>query len=180
MPALRTNVYPDTRTLKTWLTQARERTLALSDDLDGDRLLGPRLAIVNPPLWEIGHLGWFQERWCLRYRSDGALDDSCLPRADGLYDSAALPHDTRLDLPLPGFDATLPYLAQVLDQVLERLDTEAETEHLRYFTQLAAFHEEMHCEAFTYTRQTLGYPAPATVSSGVGAGSGSFPGDVEI
>jgi iron(II)-dependent oxidoreductase len=29
---------------------------------------------------------------------------------------------------------------------------------LRYFAELSAAHEEMHCEAFAYTRQTLGYP----------------------
>ena len=31
---------------------------------------------------------------------------------------------------------------------------------VRYFAELAAAHEEMHCEAFTYTRQTHGYAAP--------------------
>ena len=36
------------------------------DDLAGERELGPKLAIVNPPRWEIGHVGWFQEFWCLR------------------------------------------------------------------------------------------------------------------
>ena len=30
-----------------------------------------------------------------------------------------------------------------------------------YFAELALRHEEMHAEAFHYTRQTLGYPAPA-------------------
>ena len=49
----------------------------------------------------------------------------------------------------------------MLDAGLERVAREGPTEHMRYFAQLAAFHEEMHCEAFTYTRQTLGYPAPA-------------------
>ena len=43
------------------LQAARSRTLALVEDLDDEQLLGPRLAIVNPPLWEIGHVAWFQE-----------------------------------------------------------------------------------------------------------------------
>src|SRR5207237_6246065 len=47
-----------------------------------------------------------------------------------------------------------------------------------YFLLLTVFHEDMHAEAFTYTRQTLGYPAPGP---GEGrAGGGPLPGDVEV
>ncbi|OGA47433.1 MAG: hypothetical protein A3G24_04285 [Betaproteobacteria bacterium RIFCSPLOWO2_12_FULL_62_13] len=162
------------------LLAARARTILLCEDLDGERLLGPQLKIVNPPLWEVGHVGWFQEHWCLRYRRDGALAPSMLNNADELYNSATVPHDTRWSLPLPDFDATLAYLCAVLDRVLGRLDREGATEHLGYFAQLAAFHEEMHCEAFTYTRQTLGYPAPRTVVAPIDPKGGPWPGDVEI
>lgn len=163
------------------LQEARARTLTLSRDLGGERLLGPRLGIVNPPLWEIGHLGWFQEHWCLRYRENGELKASMLANADELYNSATVPHATRWDLPLPDIDATLTYLEQVLDRVLERIDREGAAGHLRYFVQLAAFHEEMHCEAFTYTRQTLGYAAPDNSRrANVAADAGAWPGDVEI
>jgi len=163
------------------LHDARARTLALARDLSGEQLLGPRLSIVNPPLWEIGHLGWFQEHWCLRYEGDGRLRPSMLAHADDFYNSATVPHATRWDLPLPDFDATLGYLQRVLDRVLERIDREGATEHLRYFAQLAAFHEEMHCEAFTYTRQTLGYAAPDRGrQAGAAANAGAWPGDVEI
>ena len=51
---------------------ARVRTLGLFDDLPANALLGPRLPVVNPPLWELGHLGWFQERWLLRARPAAA------------------------------------------------------------------------------------------------------------
>ena len=39
----------------------------ITRELDGAQWLGPKLAIVNPPLWELGHVAWFQERWCLRW-----------------------------------------------------------------------------------------------------------------
>src|SRR6185436_4468312 len=54
------------------LLEARKRASAIVEGLQGERLLGPKLAIVNPPLWEIGHVGWFQEYWCLRRKPDGS------------------------------------------------------------------------------------------------------------
>src|SRR5207302_1953984 len=77
---------------------ARARLLELVADLDDARWMGPRLPIVNPIRWEIAHVAWFQERWVLRHaRNEEPL------RADGdaLYDSSAVAHDVRWDLPLP-------------------------------------------------------------------------------
>jgi iron(II)-dependent oxidoreductase len=142
------------------LAAARSRTLRIAGAFSDERLLGPKLAIVNPPLWEIGHLGWFQERWCLRYRSGAPLQPSILEGADRLYDSSAIPHDTRWDLPLPAIEGTRRYLANVLEQVQERCRREPENRELAYFVRLATFHEDMHGEAFHYTCQTLGYPDP--------------------
>ena len=140
------------------LEDARARTLALVMDLEGSQLFGPRLPIVNPPLWEVGHVGWFQERWCLRRHADAALAPSILSGADALYDSSSVAHAVRWDLPLPTLDATLRYLDTVFSRVCERIAEDAGD--VAYFAQLAALHEEMHAEAFTYTRQTLGYRAP--------------------
>jgi iron(II)-dependent oxidoreductase len=173
-------VMPDAGELAQLLQAARGRMRDHASDLSGERLLGPRLDIVNPPLWEFGHVGWFQEHWCLRYRQDGSLGPSQMAGADALYDSTAVAHDARWDLPLPDFDATLGYLDRVLQRVLERIEEEGPTEHLRYFVQLAAFHEEMHCEAFTYTRQTLGYPAPGYCAAQAAPQAGAWAGDVAI
>src|SRR5262245_4903429 len=150
----------DAREVTAHLQAARRRLRALTDDLDGERLLGPKLAIVNPVLWEIGHVAWFQERWCLRLRSDGTLRPSMTENADALYDSSAIPHDIRWDLPLPSLAATRGYRDAVLDRVGEALESGRSDDRLLYFAELAACHEDMHGEAFHYTRQTLGYPAP--------------------
>ena len=158
------------------LIDARRRTERITAAFDGERLLGPKLAIVNPPLWEIGHLGWFQERWCLRHGPDGTLRESILPDADALYDSSAVAHDTRWDLPLPDLKATRAYLSNVLDLVRRRLLAEPENPDLAYFVRLATYHEDMHGEAFHYTCQTLGYPAVPDAPSAAGGGAG----DIEI
>ena len=158
------------------LKDCRARTLDLALDLDDAQWLGPRLDIVNPLRWELGHLAWFQEYWTLRHargaspiRSDG----------DALYNSARVAHGTRWDLALPDRQATLAYLAEVLDRCC------AAARDLRdpYFHRLALFHEDMHGEALTYTRQTLAYPAPTFVRAALGArpvGGGALPGDVEV
>jgi iron(II)-dependent oxidoreductase len=146
---------PDAATLRDMLHAARVRTLAYAQSLQSDQWLGPYLSIVNPPQWEIGHLAWFQEHWCLRYQPDTTLAPSLLAHADALYNSAIVPHVQRWHLALPAPDQTLGYLSNVLDAVLSRLARDGASAHLRYFVQLAVFHEEMHNEAFDYTRQTL-------------------------
>jgi iron(II)-dependent oxidoreductase len=162
-------------TLASWTRDARRRTELLAGALSPEALLGPRLAIVNPPLWELGHVAWFQEKWVLRHaagrpplRGDG----------DALYDSAAIPHDTRWTLPLPSLAETLAYLREVEEGVLRWLPRAAEPE--LYFARLAVFHEDMHFEAMAFTRQTLGYgplPLPAAALEEIGA---TPPGDAEV
>src|SRR5438094_13917 len=107
--------------LADWVREARATTCALIADLNDEQLFGPRLAILNPLLWEIGHVAWFQEKWVLRHAGrQGPMRED----ADALYDSAAVPHDTRWDLPLPGRAETLRYLEDVRDGVMELLRRE--------------------------------------------------------
>jgi iron(II)-dependent oxidoreductase len=142
------------------LRASREHLTRITADLDGELLLGPKLAIVNPPLWELGHVAWFQEYWCLRRRTPDSMAEPIIPGADALYDSAKVAHDTRWDLRLPDLSATRWFQDEVLERVTRRLEREPENRDLQYFVQLAIFHEDMHAEAFHYTRQTLGYSNP--------------------
>jgi iron(II)-dependent oxidoreductase len=66
-------------------------------------------------------------------------------------------HDTRWDLPLPSREDTLAFVARVLDRVVDGLESRPLTESDRYFCWLSIMHEDMHGEALTYTRQTLGF-----------------------
>ncbi|MDP9108689.1 MAG: ergothioneine biosynthesis protein EgtB, partial [Pseudomonadota bacterium] len=66
----------------------------------------PRLPIVNPPLWELGHLIWFAEWYGMRAAASSAPDaaqrPSLFPDADQLFDSNLVAHAARWDLLLPG------------------------------------------------------------------------------
>jgi iron(II)-dependent oxidoreductase len=167
--------------LAEWVRDARQRTLELIADLGDDQLLGPRLPIVNPLLWEVGHLAWFAERWVLRH---AGRRPPLRADADALYDSSAVPHETRWDLPLPSRAATLEYMRQVQERVLDVLDRGPNRQET-YFILLALYHEDMHGEAFLYTRQTLAYPPPHLTATGRGGepanqDGGAWPGDVFV
>src|SRR2546430_1566326 len=115
------------------LNEARERTLALVADLDDEQMIGPRLSIVNPLRWEIGHIAWFQEYWVLRHLNHRA---PILDGGDALYDSARVAHDTRWDLPLPSTPVTISYMQRVLDQVVHLHDREEPSDDADYFLSL--------------------------------------------
>src|SRR5262245_13619108 len=172
----------DTAALASELRASRAHLTRITGDLDGERLLGPKLAIVNPPLWELGHVAWFQEYWCLRRSAPDKVAEPLLRGADALYDSAKVAHDTRWDLRLPDLDATRSFQEEVLERVMQRLEREPENRDLHYFARLAIFHEDMHAEAFHYTRQTLGYTDPMADSGSRMADGGERPpaGDVEL
>ena len=161
------------------LEDARRRSLELIADLTDEQWRAPLLAIINPPLWELGHVAWFQEKWALRHLRDEPL---LLEHGDALYDSAAVAHDTRWDLRLPSRRETLDYCRRVLDRVRERLPAGELSEKEAYFHWLVVMHEDMHGEAFTYTRQTLGWPAPKLTgaSEALPKAEGGVAGDVEI
>ncbi len=142
------------------LSEARARTLGVYAHLELEALAVPRLAIVNPPLWELAHIAWFQEHWCLRYSAEkrAVARDSTLRGADAMFDSAAVAHATRWSLPYPPEHALRGYMADTLDATLVELRRTPPQE--RYFFALALLHEDMHGEALRMTLQTLGLPAP--------------------
>jgi len=150
------------------LRASRARTLALLEAYEV--ALGPLLPVpctpqLNPPLWEVGHIAWFQEFWLMRnpQRRLGVQADpqavrapSLLPQADALYNSSVVAHVSRWHLPLPDLQATRAYLQVTLDQTLALLAVEATNDAALYFYRLALFHEDMHGEAAIYMAQALG------------------------
>lgn len=152
------------------LLAGRRRTLALVTDLTDAQWAVPRLPTVNPIGWELGHIGWFMERWTLR----GALGHPPLrPDGDALWDSSHVPHGARWDLPLPDRAGTLAYIGEILARTVDAVGT---SDAARYHARYAMLHECMHAEAFTYTRLNLGYPVPGTPPPA----AGPHPGDVVV
>lgn len=134
------------------------------------------LPIVNPILWEIGHVGWFHEFWTLRHVHGKA---PVLDRADSLWNSSTVAHDTRWNLDLPDREGVFGYMSEVLERQLEQLSRPLDPP-ASYFYELAIRHEDMHVEALAYTRQTLSYERPRGLGEKAAPAAGAWPGDADV
>ncbi|HEU5296173.1 MAG TPA: selenoneine synthase SenA [Burkholderiaceae bacterium] len=160
--------------LATALRDSREQTLATfavyEHALREAKLQVPYSPELNPPLWELGHVGWFQEWWLARNpelgRGPAANPDVARPPphragADAWFDSGRVEHTSRWRLPLPVADAIRDDLAFGLQQSLQLLrDGPPASDDALYFFRLALFHEDMHHEAAVYMAQHLGIALP--------------------
>jgi iron(II)-dependent oxidoreductase len=140
------------------LLDARATELALLDELSDEQMLGPRGHFIEPPLWEMGHVGWFQEFWIPRHL-DGAA--ALLPGSDGIYDAFNVSYTRRWDHAYPSRAASLQYISRVLQRAVERLGSREPTADEAYFYTLATLHEDMHAENLTLILQTHGYRRPS-------------------
>lgn len=160
------------------LRDARRVELTLLDGLTDAQLLGARAHFLEPPIWEVGHVGWFQEYWISRHL-DGAAP--LWPGSDGIYDSFNVSYTRRWDHGYPSRQQTLDYIGAVLERSVARLEAREPGADDAYFYTLAAHHEDMHAENLTLILHTLGYRRPAL---GVGPAArvdlAYLPRDVEV
>jgi EgtB-related family protein len=163
------------REVRDALLAARKRTLLLADAyadaLRPQKMRVPYRPTLNPPLWEWGHVAWFQEWWIARNRErslgarcnpDHERAPSLMPGSDTLYDSSRVAHEARWGLPLPDEEGTRRWMAQAMDASLDELEglpAQARDDDL-YFFRLVTLHEEMHAEAAVYMARNLGVEVP--------------------
>ena len=159
-----TGVPSDAAGLRAALISQREYTLALYADLPSaywEPHNFPHYATVNPALWELAHLAWFQEFFALRWHADdvaGLRTPSCLDVADKLFDSRSVLHQSRWQLVYPAKAICLDYMRRVHCKVIEAL-ANSRAEDL-YGFQLVVVHEDMHAEALAMTLRSIGLPLP--------------------
>ena len=155
------------------LMDARNHTLrwasVYEEALGASHFIVPPLPEVNPPLWLLGHVAWFQEHWIARnvHRRRGPGADPAAPRlasisphADRWYDPAQAPHARRWHLDLPDLAGTKQYLADTMEITLELLDAADDNDDALHVFRLALFHEDMRGEQFAEMAQTLDLAAP--------------------
>ena len=150
------------------LQELRTHTLSAFRTYERANLLRiPYQPELNPPLWELGHIAWFQEYWIGRnkHRSEGTdwqigrpQNTSLLITSDQWFDSAKVQHVTRWDQGLPTRETCLTYAEQTLEQTLALLQADAQSGSTLYFYWLVLQHEAMHLEASAYMAQALAIP----------------------
>jgi iron(II)-dependent oxidoreductase len=82
-----------------------------------EELFAQQDRLMSPIIWDIGHIGNFEELWAVR-GFGGALR----PEYDAMYDAMKNPRATRSELPLPRYEGLLAYLAEVRANTLRYLD----------------------------------------------------------
>src|SRR5581483_2748886 len=89
------------------LRDARRVELELLEDLTESQMLGSPAHFIEPPIWEMGHVCWFQELW-IRRHLDG--ESTLLPGSDGIYDAFHVSYTRRWDHDYPSRARTLQYI----------------------------------------------------------------------
>ncbi|MCZ8016380.1 MAG: selenoneine synthase SenA [Limnobacter sp.] len=175
--------------LREALLRTRERTLGLLADyvatLGADCHVPCRPGL-NPPLWELCHVAWFQDWWLAR-NPDWALGLACnpdhprtesrLPNADARLNSSTIAHDTRWEIGLPDLQGTRNYLQSALDETLKLLEKADElcrehpekSDQFLYFFRLSLLHEQMHNEAAVFMAKLLNIPLSPQYARRAGA-----------
>ncbi|MGE5850653.1 MAG: selenoneine synthase SenA [Candidatus Methylomirabilota bacterium] len=140
------------------LTDPRKVEQELLDGLADSQMLGMQAHFLEPPIWEMGHVGWFQEYWLLRHLDRA---EALLAGSDGIYDSFNVSYKLRWSHAYPTRKETHTYITEVLKRSIGRLESREPSPEDVYFYTLAALHEDMHTENLTLILHTLGHARPA-------------------
>jgi iron(II)-dependent oxidoreductase len=145
---------PRRREIAERLLEARERTLRLIETVSEDDLRKQHDPLMGPILWDLGHIGHFEELWLDR-NLDGKVEFVEMP---GMFNPFEHPRRVRGALPLPTLAATLESMAEIRERVLnrlERVDLDSDDPLLKdgYVYEMVLQHEYQHNETIIQTLQ---------------------------
>jgi iron(II)-dependent oxidoreductase len=154
------------------LERARARTLGLVDQFDDDVQRSQISTLMSPMVWDLAHIGNYEELWLLREIDQRPASD---PALDDLYNAFEHPRWERPSLPILGPAEARAYVARVRAEVLDLLDrvdiSPTSTEPLLadgFVYGMVIQHEHQHDETLVATRQLMGDraipPAGATTA----------------
>ncbi len=101
------------------LARRRRRTLGLVRPLTDEELRTQYLDFLSPLVWDVGHIGNFEELWLLRNVDGRPPSDE---RLDHLYNAFENPRGVRGELEILPREPALQYLADVRGEVMALLD----------------------------------------------------------
>ncbi|OLT27473.1 sulfatase-modifying factor 1 [Nocardiopsis sp. CNR-923] len=102
------------------LERSRRRSNGLTlDALNDEGLLAQHSKLMSPLVWDLAHIGNYEEQWLLRAAGGR---ESLRPDIDRLYDAFENPRAERVTLPLLTPEEAAEYNDRVRGQVLDVLD----------------------------------------------------------
>jgi len=138
------------------LERVRARSHGLTTDvLDVDELLAQHSRLMSPLVWDLAHVGNYEELWLLR---SAAGIEPLRPELDDIYDAFEHPRSERPTLPLLPPAEAQAYLGQVRTKVLDALDTlpldpSNPLLHKGFVYAMVVQHEHQHDETMLATHQ---------------------------
>lgn len=158
------------------LERGRGRSLGLTTGvLDEGELLAQHSRLMSPLVWDLAHVGNYEELWLLR---EAAGIEAMRPELDDIYDAFEHPRATRPTLPLLKPQEAGDYIGLVRRKVLDsleriRLDPARELLGSGFVFGMVLQHEHQHDETMLATHQlrrgnpvfpaTDALPAPAAL-----------------
>jgi iron(II)-dependent oxidoreductase len=146
------------------LTEARDRTLSLVEDVSEHDLSRQHARLMSPLVWDLGHIAAFEDLW-LCQRAGGL--HPLRPDLAGVYDAAETPRTVRGDVRHLAQREVRDFLRDVrvrAMEVLDRADLHGEGDDLRsgvFAWEMVVQHEHQHNETML---QTLTLAAPGVYS----------------
>jgi iron(II)-dependent oxidoreductase len=101
------------------LEAARRRTLALLDAIPEPGLVAQHSELMSPLVWDLAHIGHYEELWLLRELGVGEPTD---PRFDDIYDAFRHPRSERPTLDILGPNEARDFIADVRKRVVDALE----------------------------------------------------------
>jgi iron(II)-dependent oxidoreductase len=139
------------------LEAVRRRSLELLAPLPEHDLQRQISPIMSPLVWDLAHVGNYEELWLLRAATGAPPID---PSLDSLYDAFRHPRKNRPSLPLLGPVEARRYIADVRDRVLDSLDRVAVADGVPLTEEAFVYgmviqHEHQHDETMLATLQLM-------------------------
>ena len=153
------------RRIASSLDKYRHRTLGMIAPLSYDDLHLQHDSIMSPLVWDVGHVGNFEELWLLRELAERKPHDL---RLDDMYNPFDNPRWIRGDLPILDRDEAVEYIGEVRGEALDILATvEPDPESgllndwyvFRMVLQHEAQHQETILQALDLRTDLKAYPA---------------------
>jgi gamma-glutamyl hercynylcysteine S-oxide synthase len=160
------------------LIAARDRSLGLTalDDADLTTQVSP---LMSPLVWDLAHIGNYEEQWLLRAAAGG---DAIRPEIDNLYDAFEHPRAQRPSLPLLSPAESRAYIGAVRGRVLDSLEKVPLSGPLSgggFVYGMVIQHEHQHDETMLATHQLRkgapALPEPETSVTGDALLAGEVP-----